>query len=96
MEKFMSKTSKKKVTKKKVTKKKVTKKVVAKKPVEVVETVSAGDAWWNQFGADLVRRGVGQRNIILRAARASGKSFNDAMKVLRGKDSVEIKAKSLF
>jgi len=55
-----------------------------------------GQAWWKENGFKLQRKGHSQRNIILKAAREAGVTFDRAMKAMRGPGTVEEKATSLF
>lgn len=105
------KVAKKKVSKKK-TSKKTTKKVTAKKAAAPKETArehtgktvvkakrptKAGKAWLANEGAQLMRKGHGQRNIIHKAAQAAGKSFDDAnVACALPRVSLEEKVLSLF
>lgn len=77
--------------------KKPTKKKKAKKAEPAPEPEpSEGEVWWVEVGSVLARKGHSNRNIMLKAGRASGSTFSRVMQALTGPGSIQEKAISLF
>jgi hypothetical protein len=53
-------------------------------------------AWWNEHGESFISKGLGQRNILLKAARAAGTSFDEAMIILGGEGTTTEKLLKIF
>ena len=52
--------------------------------------------WWAAEGTELVRKGHGQRNILLKAARATGASSDEVMRILAQHGTLKTKLLKLF
>ena len=58
---------------------------------------SAAQEWWEEFGADLQKKGHGRRNIILRAGRKAGLQPTEAIARFRDAEgSFEEKIAAIF
>lgn len=67
-------------------------------PVEEVRYVALTpyDVWWKANGAEFIRKGHGQRNIVLKAALSVGVSAEEANAILQSGGTLKDKLQKVF